>query len=145
MLEYSREVANARTGLILGAISVGWNTIRAGAGIARNLRQPRNVTEQVAFRSMFFEGGSRLIGAGADEGFRDAGRIASTYGGRAADWVKKASTARWTNRAGREFEVPVVVDGEVRHFELYVEDLDGRTLMNDNAEVELSTIFKNLE
>jgi RHS repeat-associated protein len=36
--------------------------------------------------------GSRIAGAGARAVFRDAGRIAQTYGGNAADWVKMSSS-----------------------------------------------------
>ena len=104
MLEYAGQRAASNTMLIMGGLEAGWSVLRAGVGIARNLPQASNVTEQVAFKSLFSGAGRELAGGASGVTFRDAGRIASTYGGRAADWAKMSSAARWTDRMGRQFE-----------------------------------------
>ena len=48
--------------------------------------------------------GREIAGPLTGEEFREAGRIASAYGGRAADWVKMSSVTKWTDRMGRQFE-----------------------------------------
>ena len=90
--------------LIMGGLQAGWNVLRAGAGIARNLPQAENVTEQVAFKSLFSGPARTIAGPGSRAIFDDAGRIASAYGGRAADWAKMSSTTKWTDQMGRKFE-----------------------------------------
>lgn len=85
-------------------LQAGWNILRAGAGTARNLPQAGNVTEQVAFKSLLSGPARTIAGPGSRATFDDAGRIASTYGGRAGDWAKMPSATKWTDRMGRQFE-----------------------------------------
>jgi hypothetical protein len=44
-----------------------------------------------------------MAGAGGRVAFRDAGRVASEYGGNPADWVKKTSTS-FSAKDGATFE-----------------------------------------
>ena len=41
--------------------------------------------------------------------------------------------------------LPVVLDQRVQRFQLFAEDSVGRELLNDSAEIELSSIFKDQE
>lgn len=104
MLEYAGQRAESNTMLITGGLQAGWNILRAGVGIARNLPQASNVTEQVAFKSLLSGPSRTIAGGGSGTAFRDAERIAGTYGGRAADWAKMSSAGKWTDRMGRQFE-----------------------------------------
>ena len=104
VLEYVSERAERNTMIIMGALEAGWSILRAGIGIARDLPQASNITEQLAFKSLFVGPSKVIAGGTSSKLFEDAPRIASTYGGRMADWAKMSSAATWTDRMGRKFE-----------------------------------------
>jgi hypothetical protein len=61
------------------------------------------LAKQLASEQQMAETGVVMAGQGARAPFRDAGRIAATYGGQADDWVKKASSS-YTAADGVRFE-----------------------------------------
>jgi hypothetical protein len=90
---------------------------QSATALAKQLASEAQLGEMVAGT------GERIAGAGARAAFRDAGRIAQTYGGNAADWVKMSSSGfraadgttfatHWVENivTGQQVEAKVVID-----------------------------------
>ena len=67
---------------------------RGGAKSAANAaRLKRQLRLQEASQQQMAEAGTVIAGQGAKKAFRNADRVAETYGGNPADWVKKTSSS----------------------------------------------------
>ncbi len=70
---------------------------------ASNAADAMRLNKSLASQAQMSEVGEIMAGPGGRVPFRDAGRIASQYGGNPADWVKRTSTS-YTARDGVKFE-----------------------------------------
>jgi len=60
------------------------------------------LAKSLASQRQMAEAGAVMAGPGSSKIFRDAGRIANTYGGNPSNWVKKASST-YTAADGAKF------------------------------------------
>jgi len=72
---------------IRGAATASAKSAASGLGLRRQLASEEGVAELLG------GGGKVIAGRGARVPLRDAGRLATQYGGSAGDWVKVTSTA----------------------------------------------------
>lgn len=86
------EVASAP---LVGAKGVGTAAESAANGLKLN--------KSLASQAQMGEAGTTMAGAGGRVPFRGSERVASEYGGNAADWVKQTSSSH-TARDGLTFE-----------------------------------------
>jgi len=116
-ISYSRG-RTSRAELGVTAAGAGLGLVAFGGGYGRAAREvvdravaagARNVAEQLAFSELLpgVARGSGVVMAGGTSkvAFRNAGRVAEAYGGNAADWVKKTTTASVTTSSGNIYQL----------------------------------------
>ena len=94
---------NARTNLQNQALQKAQRQIEGRMDGLRPNEDLAKLSKELASRSQMREPGKTIAGTGARVPFRGAQRVATEYGGNAADWVKKSSSSR-TIRDGTTFE-----------------------------------------
>lgn len=82
---------------------VGAGEKQAVQGEARSAANGLKLNKSLASEAQMGEKGTTIAGEGAKARFRDAGKIADQYGGKAADWSKKSSSS-YTAKDGTKFE-----------------------------------------
>jgi hypothetical protein len=100
--------------VVTGTSKVAGGLVIGGIRIGKDLTDWLGLTRSRASRSQLDEAGTIMAGPGARVAFRDADRIAKTYGGQPSDWSKKTSSS-YVDSTGKAFEthwVENVVTGQ---------------------------------
>ncbi|MCB1655165.1 MAG: hypothetical protein KDI41_15065 [Pseudomonadales bacterium] len=100
--EMGLNMAAAVPGIGIG-VTAGKLGARAGTEVAHSSMSGLKLNKSIASQAQMSEVGTILAGSGARTPFRDAGRVAEIYGGKATDWVKKTSSS-YLARDGMRFE-----------------------------------------
>lgn len=79
------------------------NAAKIAATGAKSATDGLRLSKYLASQAQMGEVGEIIAGTGGRVPFRDAGKIARQYGGKAADWVKKRSSS-YTAKDGTQFE-----------------------------------------
>jgi hypothetical protein len=87
-----KRVGALAAGTAVAAVSNGSGGGGSGPD-AKSAKAALELRKKLAHESQMTEEGTIIAGSGSKSIFRDADRIAKTYGGSSSDWVKKSSTS----------------------------------------------------